>query len=473
MSGMNPFKPTAGKMPPILIGRQGIVNDFEEALDNGAGAPGRLMLITGQRGFGKTVMLTELGRVAVKKGWQVISETASKGLCTRLVQTLSPEKTGISQAEFEPSLSVPGLGSVHLGKISLESSGSVEDAALQLRSAIEMRLRKTPKGKGIVFTIDEAQAASRDDMVALATTIQHIIRDEDMKEVPDAEEKGIAFVFAGLPSVVDELVNDEVLTFLRRSMRQDLGPVQLPDVQHAYVEAVTESGKTIGENEALQAAQAAQGYPYMIQLIGYYMWQAAKRHNSSAIESQDIRQSIQDSVLAFGEAVCAPAFKGLMPAQQEFLEAMVPDYPHASKIASIARRTQKSCSWANKYRASLIQASVIEPVGRGLVGFKIPHFGEYLQRVFVNRNASAFRINWVDEPETTTYALVEDTGEAILDDADSSRLAGDGTQLSFTPVDIRDEAHAVRILQELLDQGCPDDQLVSEFKRRLESSSQV
>lgn len=30
---MNPFKPTAGKMPPILIGRESVIRDFEEALD--------------------------------------------------------------------------------------------------------------------------------------------------------------------------------------------------------------------------------------------------------------------------------------------------------------------------------------------------------------------------------------------------------------------------------------------------------
>lgn len=56
---INPFKPTAGKMPPILIGRHSIIEDFSEALTNGVGAPGRIMLVTGQRGFGKTVMLTE------------------------------------------------------------------------------------------------------------------------------------------------------------------------------------------------------------------------------------------------------------------------------------------------------------------------------------------------------------------------------------------------------------------------------
>ena len=88
---MNPFKPTAGKMPPVLVGRQNIIEDFQEALDNGAGAPGRLMLIMGQRGYGKTVMLTELRRLAEQHGWMTISETASEGLTARLISALTPK----------------------------------------------------------------------------------------------------------------------------------------------------------------------------------------------------------------------------------------------------------------------------------------------------------------------------------------------------------------------------------------------
>jgi len=80
---INPFKPTAGKMPPILIGRQSIIEDFSEALTNGVGAPGRIMLVTGQRGFGKTVMLTEFRRIAKAQHWEVIGETASAGLAAR------------------------------------------------------------------------------------------------------------------------------------------------------------------------------------------------------------------------------------------------------------------------------------------------------------------------------------------------------------------------------------------------------
>lgn len=97
----NPFKPTAGKMPPILIGRHSIIEDFSEALTNGVGAPGRIMLVTGQRGFGKTVMLTEFRRIAKAQHWEVIGETASAGLVTRLIAVLSPSGLRLDRGQHQ------------------------------------------------------------------------------------------------------------------------------------------------------------------------------------------------------------------------------------------------------------------------------------------------------------------------------------------------------------------------------------
>lgn len=99
----NPFKPTAGKRPPILIGRESVIEDFEEGLDNGAGAPGRLMLITGNRGCGKTVLLRELQRLASERGWAVVSDSASLGLCDRLADALRSNRPVVTSMEFGPS----------------------------------------------------------------------------------------------------------------------------------------------------------------------------------------------------------------------------------------------------------------------------------------------------------------------------------------------------------------------------------
>lgn len=371
----NPFKPTAGKMPPILIGRQSIIDDFKEGLENGAGAPGRLMLITGQRGYGKTVMLTELGRVAKAAGWEVISETASEGMCDRLVSALVRPGMKLRGVNVQPSIGVSGILNASLGGASF----SVDQVALTLREVVNQRLAKMPRGKGIVFTIDEAQAASMADMVALATTIQHVIRDEDMRDVSDSDKHGVAFVFAALPSLMDELLHERVLTFLRRSVQHDLGLVAYPDVRSAYIEVVREGGLAIDSEVAELAAEASDGYPYMIQLVGYYMWRAAEVRGSKEIEEADVIQGKKDALVLFDDAVCAPLFDGLTAAQKLFVKAVAKEAPQPAKVSEIANRAHRSASWVSKYRASLIKERVVESAGYGLVRLSASHLAEYVQ----------------------------------------------------------------------------------------------
>lgn len=375
---MNPFKPTAGKMPPILIGRETAIKEFTEGLDNGAGAPGRIMLVTGQRGFGKTVLLTEFRRIAAERGWETISETASPDVAQRLIEALTPGGLHVNQASVSPSVSIPGIASASLGRIDLSATAT----PLTLRNAIAKRLEsgKIGKGKGILITIDETQAASLDDLVAIATAVQHVTTSIDETDVPDAEKKGIAIVFAGLPSTVNDLINDAVITFLRRALRCELDDVPLLDVKNAFLASVADSGKTIGNDEAWQAARATNGYPYMVQLVGYYMWQSAQRRHATEITADDVATGIADAQIAFDDAVCAPALDGLKPAELEFLHAMARDVPSATAVGEIETRTGRSRSWVNKYRAALIKDRIIQPAGHGSLEFAVPHLGTYLRK---------------------------------------------------------------------------------------------
>ncbi|KAB8288633.1 hypothetical protein DSM100688_0635 [Bifidobacterium ramosum] len=373
----NPFKPTAGKMPPILIGRQSVINDFSEALDNGVGAPGRIMLITGQRGFGKTVMLTEFRRIAKARQWETIGETASEGLVARLVQTLTPTGIHMDQVNLSPSIGITGLASASIG----QAHFTAESNPLTLRNALNKRLanRKIGKGKGILITIDETQAASREDLVAIATAVQHVIADGDESDTPEAERKGVAIVFAGLPYMINDLLDNKVTTFLRRALRRELDNVPLPDVKNAFIETVRESGKQISEDDALDAARTSKGYPYMVQLIGYYMWQSAQRRDSNVITTEDVETGTSDALLAFDDAVCVPAMDGATGAERLFLKAMAQDVPNPTRVSDIVGRTRRSRSWVSKYRAILIKNRMIRQSGHGEVEFAVPHLGEYLR----------------------------------------------------------------------------------------------
>lgn len=151
--------------------------------------------------------------------------------------------------------------------------------------------------------------------------------------------------------LVDELVNDRVLTFLRRSLRRDLGEVLLPDVKNAYIETVRQSGKEISEEMAQRAANLTDGYPYMVQLIGYYMWQSAQRDGRDSIAESDIQSAFDDSLYAFGDAVCEPALNGVSLAAREFVYAMVKDNPCPTRVSDIATRVNRSPTWANTSNA--------------------------------------------------------------------------------------------------------------------------
>lgn len=373
---VNPFKPTAGKIPPVLIGRQDVIGDFAEGLDNGAGAPGRLMLISGQRGYGKTVMLAELRKVALERGWDVVSDTAASGLCERLVEAMVSRGPKIREAVVAPSVGIPGVGSASFGSVAIESAGT---ESLTLRRVLNARLKKVKKGKGVVITVDEAQAASMGDLTALATAFQHVIADQDMIDAPDSEKRGVALVLAGLPSLVDDLVNDDVLTFLRRSQRRYLGEVPLLEVRDAYCQTIHDAGKRIDLDTALMAARAAEGHPYLVQLVGYYLWRACDLRGSEKVVASDVEQGRADALIAFREAVCSPLYYGLRSPQRLFVEAMAKDDPRPSEMSVIAKRAKRTASWASKYRASLIREQVIEPAGHGLVRFGVPHLGEYIR----------------------------------------------------------------------------------------------
>ena len=313
----NPFKPTAGKRPPVLIGRESVIEDFEEGLDNGAGAPGRLMLITGNRGCGKTVLLRELQRLAAEHGWVVVSDSASLGLCDRLADALRSNKPVVTSMEFGPSF----------GRMSVEAARAKGET---LRGLANERLKKLGQGKGILFAIDEAQSASIEELAALAVLYQQVLGDQDATGLPDSEQRGLALVFAGLPSMVDDLLEEPSVTFLRRAQQRTLGVISLPKVRDAFIQTVQDAGLNVDA------------------------------------ETADL-------------AVDAPLYYGLRSPQRLFIEAMAVDEDKPTRMADIIERCDRTQSWASKYRASLIRERVIEAAGYGLVRFTVPMLGEYIR----------------------------------------------------------------------------------------------
>ena len=86
----NPFTPTFGVTPPLLVGREGDLRDVVASFDTSVGDPFRAVKVHGLRGSGKTVFLNQVEDAARRKGWCVISETTRPGLVGRLTATVLP-----------------------------------------------------------------------------------------------------------------------------------------------------------------------------------------------------------------------------------------------------------------------------------------------------------------------------------------------------------------------------------------------
>lgn len=365
----NPFKPSAGHTPPLLIGRDEDIDDFIEGLDNGPGAPSRLMRITGARGVGKTVLLSEFARIATGRGWEVIRESASKGLAARLTAKLQPDLfKGRHGFSISPSFNVAGIAGGSLGEFHYESP---QQMPLTLAESLRRKLAEAEKrGAGLLIEIDEAQAADKDDMTAISNAAQEM----------NIENRDYALVFAGLPSMSSKWLNNDATTFMRRADPHMLDDVPLGDVADAFSDTFRESGMALAGEPLRLATEATYGYPFMIQLVGYHIWRMAKRSHPDVIEvnEMDAEQGIAKALARLGDTVHGPELDALSPVDKTYLLAMAQD-DGPSSTSVIAERMGKGLGYAGTYRARLLEAQVIEERGYGKVDFAIPYLREYLR----------------------------------------------------------------------------------------------
>lgn len=339
MVARNPFKPTAGATPPLLIGRTAELAEFEESLDDGPGAPARLATVTGPRGVGKTVMLTAMARAAAERKWLTVSETATAGLVGRLTSTLLqalPDRDRVV-ADRASLREVMGLATRHL--------------ALQAR--------------GLLITIDEIHGAPRADLKDLAVAYQHLI----------AEEQEVALILAGLPAGVSALLNDSVLTFLRRATPFELTDVRLPAVRAAFLQTISSTGRQVTEDALDEITLATGGYPFMIQLVGYNVWRVTR---TDIITLDDARRGIPAARMRLGQTVHATALADLSDIDRTFLLAMS-HYDGPARMGDISRDLNVPTNYAAVYRSRLIAAGMIRPDSYGSVDFALPFLREYLR----------------------------------------------------------------------------------------------
>ena len=365
---LNPFVPTFGVSPQILIGREAILADFASAFSSGPGDPSLSVLITGQRGMGKTVLLDAYELAARENGWVVASESSSPGLLDRLTQDHLPRL--IQQISPESRNKVTSRGGSAFN-VSYQSGWEERyPAETTLRSqVVELTDYLAERGSGLVITVDEVQSTDAEELRKLGEIVQHARR----------ENRLVGFAAAGLTNAMDEFLSHDGVTFLRRAERYQIGRVELSEVAQAMATTINDAGRTIGDEALQYATFATEGYPYLIQLVGYYCWK--QNPQNSEITLADVTKGVADARRRLGQNVHSSAMRGLSESDKTYLMAMsLEEADGKSSTGKVAERLGVSAQHAGVYRSRLLAAGVIEQAGRGYVRFAIPYLGEYLQK---------------------------------------------------------------------------------------------
>ena len=221
-------------------------------------------------------------------------------------------------------------------------------------------------GTTTVFLIDDVYASIPGLVGFLADFSKRVQEGADIK-----------LILAGLPHCIDELLKDGRTPFLRRARRIMLGNLRTDEVMALFAEAFAMGG-TVGDRENVlrRAAEATAGYPYMVQLIGYYL-----------SKEKDIDDKATDKAIFLGKTelyknIHDPLVWSLSSKDRMFLWVMAQD-EGPSEFGEIARRMNVSAGYASKYRERLINAGVIYSSAYGELAYTLPFMREYVEKEFI------------------------------------------------------------------------------------------
>jgi len=358
------FLPAFGVKPQPLVGRSKVIADFFDGLTRPVGHQLRTTFFKGQRGMGKTALLLELADRASQLDFVVARVTAGEKMLDEILQTI---QTNGHRYISNNTKKVKGLSVGALGfSVGLTFSDEIE-RKYGFRIKLSMLSDELAKyDKGILILVDEVQSSGI-AMRELATTYQHLM----------GEQKNLAIAMAGLPSAISTVLNDDLLTFLNRAHKVNLEPLPLPEIELYYSRALNQAGKHFEKASYLdEIVRASRGYPYLVQLIGYYVLELSEGDNT--ITQATLSAALKTSKAQLDENVYQASIRNLSNNDIAFLKAMsIDDTESASK--DIRERLKKSNSHLQQYRKRLLEAGMIAQVRRGVYAHTLPYFNEYLR----------------------------------------------------------------------------------------------
>lgn len=330
-----------GKEPSQIVPRvvqiEEIIQTFLEDMPSS-----QIYMITGVRGSGKTVLMTEIAnRFRKEESFIVVELNPARDLLEGLAARLYNEKSLVAMFKrAKIDLSFFGIG------VEISGSNPVTDIEVALGRMLEQLKQK---GKKLLITIDEV--VSSPDMKTFASAFQIFVR----------QDYPIMLLITGLYENIDTLQNDKILTFLHRAPKVYLKPLNTGRMATHY-----EKTFAISPDEAREMARLTRGYPFAFQVLGYYTYE----------KRGDFHAAIPETRLYLEEYAYDKIWSELSTTDRKIVAAMAKT--GYEKVADIRRETGMESNEFSPYRDRLVKKGIVDGEERGYLRFILPFFEDYV-----------------------------------------------------------------------------------------------
>jgi hypothetical protein len=386
----NPYRPGAGRRPPVLAGRQSILDAFSvihsRAVEYGEGD--RSWVLNGLRGVGKTVLLNELLTKVSSEGWIAAKvearpntplPVALSGALVKAMRTATgrhPEPKmrrllGVFKAfslKVNPAVGVVALGAEVDLVSGIADSGRFGDDLAALFEILGETSREL--GIGTLILVDELQEANAEELTAVNTAVHQL--GQGSAPLP------LMFIGAGLPSLPAQLA--DATSYAERLY--DYRPIGLLDAGAARtaLEGASRDLSVDWTEEAVEMALAvAGGYPYFLQAVGKHVWDVASR---SPVTVEDVEVGGDLARREVDEGLYRSRWERATPAQKELLRALgETGGEQPAGIADLATvMGKRRVSDLSVSRNELIKKGLVYAPERGLLAFTVPGMSDFIRR---------------------------------------------------------------------------------------------
>ena len=287
----NPFRPGNGVRPPYLAGRDRPLADFDSFVRERPIHPN--WALTGLRGTGKTVLLSEFAARAEGAGWVTLRREmgerhrddarladAIEEDVDALLRRLSP-LAGVGQAVQE------GVRQLRPRRVTIGELGyEPAYAERPTDSADRMRVR--------LSELDTQVAGSDRPGALLLYDEAHLLADDKAREryplssllaalgQAQRSEPRIRFVLCGLPTLSLNL--KRARTYAERMFRHVVvGNLDRSDAWDALALPLAAAGRSFGLAVVADIVEATAGYPYFLQFFGAYLCRSVGRLSLTSV----------------------------------------------------------------------------------------------------------------------------------------------------------------------------------------------